>query len=137
MATILELRIIGNIGRDATIKEIKENLFAISFSVAHNKVWRDKATGEKKTNTTWVYCTIWKKEGESMRIVDFLKAGTLVEMSGIPQVKINEGQDGSPKAELRLKVNNANILKPANSSNSENFDNVNVSFDSEENDYNS
>ena len=112
MATVLELRIIGNIGRDATIKEVKEGVFAISFSVAHNKVWRDHKSGQKKTNTTWVYCTIWKREGDSMRIVDFLKAGTLVEMTGFPSTKAIETADGL-KSELRLKVNSANILKPA------------------------
>lgn len=132
MATVLELRIIGNIGRDATIKEVKDGVYAISFSVAHNKVWRDHKTGQKKTNTTWIYCTIWKKEGESMRIVDFLKAGTLVEMTGFPSTKAIETADGL-KSELRLKVTSANILKPA--SGGESSDNDADDFDENGSDY--
>lgn len=131
MATVLELRIIGNIGRDAIVKEVKEGVFAVSFSVAHNKIWRDHKTGQRKTNTTWVYCTIWKKEGESMRIVDFLKAGTLVEMIGFPSTKAIQTADEELKAEIRLKVNKANILKPPNDSHSS--ENDNDDYSSEEN----
>lgn len=133
MATVLELRIIGNIGRDATVKEVKEGVYAISFSVAHNKVWRDHKTGQKKTNTTWVYCTIWKRDGDSMRIVDFLKAGTLVEMIGFPSTKAIQTSENELKSELRLKVTSANILKPPSSSDT--TDNESNPYDHDDEDF--
>ena len=88
MATVFETRLIGNIGKDAVVKRMDRGVIAINFPVAHNKNWRDKRTGEARTKTTWVNCTIWKKEGANMRILDFLKKGALVELLGTPFLQI-------------------------------------------------
>jgi single stranded DNA-binding protein len=112
MATVFETRLIGNIGRDATIKTMDRGVIAINFPVAHNKNWRDKRTGETKTKTTWVNCTIWKKEGSTQRILDFLKKGALVELEGTPFAKAYAQEDGSIRTEIRLNVSKTNILRP-------------------------
>lgn len=114
MATIFETRLIGNIGKDATVKNMEKGIIAINFPVAHNKNWRDKRSGEQKTKTTWINCTIWKRDGANLRIVDFLKKGTLVELQGTPFAKAYLEEDGSLKSEIRLNVTNTNILKAAN-----------------------
>lgn len=116
MATVFETRLIGNIGRDASVRTMERGVVAINFPVAHNKNWRDKRTGESKTKTTWVNCTIWKKEGASMRILDFLKTGALVEIIGTPFAKAYAQEDGSVKSEIRLNVAKTNILRSSNNS---------------------
>jgi len=113
MATVFETRLIGNIGRDAVVKQMERGVIAINFPVAHNKNWRDKRTGETKTKTTWVNCTIWKKEGANLRIMDFLKKGALVELEGTPFAKAYAQEDGSIRTELRLNISKTNILRPA------------------------
>ncbi len=113
MATVFETRLIGNIGKDATMKNMERGVVAINFPVAHNKNWRDKRTGESRTKTTWVNCTIWKKEGANLRILDFLKKGTLVELVGSPFAKAYQQEDGFLRAEIRLNVSKTNILRPA------------------------
>ncbi|MDD2984499.1 MAG: single-stranded DNA-binding protein [Crocinitomicaceae bacterium] len=113
MATVFETRLIGNIGKDAVMKNMERGVVAINFPVAHNKNWRDKRTGESKTKTTWVNCTIWKKEGANLRILDFLKKGTLVELVGSPFAKAYNQEDGFLRAEIRLNVSKTNILRPA------------------------
>lgn len=113
MATIFETRLIGNIGKDATIKTMERGVVAINFPVAHNKNWKDKRNGESKTRTTWVNCTIWKKEGANMRILDFLKKGALVELIGTPFAKAYQQEDGFIRTEIRLNVSKTNILRPA------------------------
>jgi len=120
MATIFETRLIGNIGKDAMVKTMDKGVVAINFPVAHNKNWRDKRTGEQRTKTTWVNCTIWKKEGANMRILDFLKKGTLVEICGTPFAKGYIQEDNSVKTEIRLNVSKTNILRPAGAPKSEN-----------------
>ena len=82
MSSVFETRLIGNIGKNAIVRNLEKGSVAINFPVAHNKNWRDKKTGESKTNTTWINCTIWKREGDNMGIVDYLKKGALVELSG-------------------------------------------------------
>jgi single-strand DNA-binding protein len=113
MATVFETRLIGNIGKDATIKNMERGVVAINFPVAHNKNWRDKRTGESKTKTTWVNCTIWKKDGANLRILDFLKKGALVELIGSPFAKAYSQEDGFLRTEIRLNVSKTNILRPA------------------------
>lgn len=113
MATVFETRLIGNIGKDAVIKNMERGVIAINFPVAHNKNWRDKRSGDSKTKTTWVNCTIWKKEGSNLRILDFLKRGALVELHGTPFAKAYQQEDGFIKTEIRLNVSKTNILRPA------------------------
>lgn len=131
MATVFETRLIGNIGKDATVKNMERGVIAINFPVAHNKNWRDKRTGESKTKTTWVNCTIWKKEGANLRILDFLKKGALVELIGSPFAKAYPQEDGFIRTEIRLNVSKTNILRPAKCE--ENADCEDI-VDSDEND---
>ena len=112
MATVFETRLIGNLGKDATVRNMENGVIAINFPVAHNKNWRDKKTGSQRTKTTWVNCTIWKKEGANLRILDFLKKGTLVEIEGTPFAKGYLQDDNSIKTEIRLNVSKTNILRP-------------------------
>lgn len=122
MATVFETRLIGNIGKDASIKKMDRGVIAINFPVAHNKNWKDKRTGESRTKTTWVNCTIWKKEGSNMRILDFLKSGALVELLGTPFAKAYQQDDGSIKTEIRLNISKTNILRPSKNSSSDNYE---------------
>jgi len=116
MATVFETRLIGNIGKDATLRSMENGVIAINFPVAHNKNWRDKKSGQQKTKTTWVNCTIWKREGANLRIMDFLKKGTLVEIQGTPFAKGYLQDDNTVKTEIRLNVSKTNILRPGQNS---------------------
>lgn len=116
MATVFETRLIGNIGKDAVVRKMDKGVLALNFPVAHNKNWRDKRTGEQKTKTTWVNCTIWKKDGTNLRILDFLKKGCLVEVVGTPFAKGFLQDDQSIKTEIRLNVAKTNILKASSDS---------------------
>ncbi|MFN5442558.1 MAG: single-stranded DNA-binding protein [Flavobacteriia bacterium] len=114
MATVFETRLIGNIGKDAHVKTMERGIVAINFPVAHNKNWKAKKTGQMRTKTTWVNCTIWKRDSSNMRITDFLTRGTLVEILGTPFAKTVQLEDGQTRTEIRLNVSKTNILRPAN-----------------------
>ena len=114
MATVFETRLIGNIGKDAHVKTMERGIVAINFPVAHNKNWKDKKTGQMRTKTTWVNCTICKRDSSNMRITDFLTRGTLVEILGTPFAKTVQLEDGQTRTEIRLNVSKTNILRPAN-----------------------
>lgn len=146
MATVFETKLIGNIGKDAVIRKMENGVIAINFPVAHNKNWKDKRTGEQKTNTTWVNCTIWKREGANMRVVDYLKRGTLVELTGTPFSKGYLNEDGTIRTEVRLNVFKTNILRASSKvdgsesayDDAENDDDFNASlsdFSIDENDF--
>ena len=129
MATVFETRLIGNIGKDASVKKMDRGVIAINFPVAHNKNWKDKRTGESRTKTTWVNCTIWKKEGSNMRILDFLKSGALVELLGTPFAKAYQQDDGSIKTEIRLNISKTNILRPTKNASPDNYEDADNTSD--------
>ncbi len=134
MATVFETRLIGNIGKDAVVRNMDNGVVAINFPVAHNKNWKDKRTGEQRTKTTWINCTIWKREGANLRILEYLKTGTLVEVIGTPFPKGYLQDDQSIKTEIRLNVSKTNILRPGNGVKNEDDDSndeVNYDDDSE------
>lgn len=135
MATVFETRLIGNIGKDAIVKQMERGVLAINFPVAHNKNWKDKKSGDSKTKTTWVNCTIWKKDGSNMRILDFLKKGALVELVGTPFAKAFVQEDGFVRTEIRLNVSKTNILRPAKLSENDRDDYEGDEFSDEEDEY--
>ncbi|MBC9812833.1 single-stranded DNA-binding protein [Crocinitomicaceae bacterium CZZ-1] len=139
MATVFETKLIGNIGKDATVKTMDSGVVAINFPVAHNKNWKDKRSGEQRTNTTWINCTIWKREGSNMRVVDYLKRGTLVELTGTPFAKAFHNEDGSIRTEIRLNVFKTNILRaaPTSTQGGDYYDDEEVNEDDDNDDFDS
>ncbi len=135
MATIFETRLIGNIGKDATVNSMERGVIAINFPVAHNKNWRDKRSGEQRTKTTWINCTIWKREGANLRIVDFLKKGTLIEVIGEPFAKGFVEEDGTARAEIRLNVSKTNVLKTPQTTSPDESDDMDDDFDNSLSDF--
>jgi len=55
-----------------------------------------------------------------MGIVDYLKKGALVELSGTTVARSFIAEDGSTHAEIRLNVNHTNILRSAQTDQSPN-----------------
>lgn len=95
---LLNLQIIGHLGRDAEINNVNGNS-VVNFSVAHSEKFKD-SQGVQTERTTWVSCSLWQKD----QLAQYLKKGTLVYISGTPEVRAYMGKDGQPKAEQRLRV---------------------------------
>lgn len=98
-----ELGITGNIGNDARVNTVGENL-AIGFNVATTEKFKNKQ-GEKIENTIWVQCTIWRKIGQD-NISMHLKKGQLISLRGTPFVRayMDKQNPPQPKGVLELRV---------------------------------
>lgn len=103
----LKLQVLGNIGQDATVSEVNGR-FCINFSIAHNKKWMD-SDGVKREQTTWVNCGLWKDKREKTSIAQYLKAGTIVLVDGVPEVRQYKSKDGQMVASLQLNVANIEL----------------------------
>lgn len=102
--SMLRLTMIGNLGRDATVKEVSD-AHVINFSVAHTEKFTSQ--GVEKEKTTWVSCHYWPK---TTKVAEYLKKGTLVMVEGTPEVRTWETDEGKHGAELRLRVFNLQLL---------------------------
>ncbi len=111
---LLELRVIGNLGRDAVVKQ-HEGKDVLNFSLAHTEKWKN-AQGVQYEKTTWVECSMWDKGN----MVQWLKQGQLVHVVGTPTVNAYTTKEtGELKATQRLTVRSLQLLGGAKKQDSE------------------
>ncbi len=102
---MLTLTLVGHLGKDATINE-SNGKKVINFSVAHSEKYKD-GNGTPVTKTIWVECAKW---GEFTTIAQYLKKGTLVAVTGRPEVQAYKNSQGTPSASMRCTVANIELL---------------------------
>lgn len=103
------MQIIGNLTKDAEVKNIKGD-DAVSFSVAANDYYRD-SQGNKIEKTYYYDCTIWKKD---VKIANYLLKGIKIYVEGSPEVNVYQDKDGNNKGGVRIRVSHFEILTPQN-----------------------
>ena len=100
--SLLKMVIIGNLGRDATIRQVND-MYVVSFSVAHSVRTR---TGE--TSTTWINCSWW--HNKEPKVAQYLKKGKQVYIEGTPSARLYTAQDGSARVSLDCRVSTLRLL---------------------------
>ncbi len=88
--------LIGNIGKDPTVRALNNGDKVVSFSVATSETWKDKQSGERKTKTEWHNLVIFN---ESLGKVaeQYCKKGTKVYVEGQLQTRKWTDQSGAEK----------------------------------------
>jgi single-strand DNA-binding protein len=97
--------VIGHIGKDATVNNVNGKS-VINFSVAHSHSYKDH-NGEKKTNTVWVECAYWV---ERLTISKYLLKGTLVHISGTPEIRMYTNKEGRIASSLKVNIKEISLL---------------------------
>ena len=62
--SINQVTIMGNLTKDPVLKYTPSGVAVISFSMATNRSWLDKATGEKKEDVQYHNVVFWQKSAE-------------------------------------------------------------------------
>lgn len=110
---MINMTAIGFLGKDAEIK-IHGTEAVINFSIAHTDKWTDN--GVKKERTTWISCSWWT---DKHTIAQYLKKGTQVYITGIPEAKVWKKDDG-PQPFLNCRVFSLQLLGSPNRDGSNN-----------------
>jgi single-strand DNA-binding protein len=103
------IELIGHIGQDAEVKDFNDNQ-VINFSVAVTESYTNKQ-GEKISNTTWYECAKW---GNNTSVAQYLKKGTKVFVSGKPQSRAQQKENGTLVSNLGVNVFNLTLLGSKN-----------------------
>ena len=90
----------ATVGRDAEVRYLQSGAAILTVTVANNVGFGDK----QKTN--WIRVNVWGKKAES-KLIDFLKKGQQVFVSGELTVNEYQAKDGTTKSNLEL---NASII---------------------------
>ncbi|MBP0902406.1 single-stranded DNA-binding protein [Mariniflexile gromovii] len=89
-----QIQVTGHLGKDAEVlkKEKSKEYFTLFFSVAHTEKFKD-ASGKEISKTEWFSCfKRYKKEPN--KILEILKKGTKVFVSGKPSFNIVNNNQG-------------------------------------------
>jgi single-strand DNA-binding protein len=82
--------LLGHLGRDAETKFTPGGAAVTRFSVATNRRWKDKDSGEWKDETDWSNVVLWRSEN----LANYLTKGKQVYVEGRLQTRSYEDKDG-------------------------------------------
>jgi len=91
--------IIGNLTRDPELKSLPSGMQVTSFSVATNRVWKDK-NGAKQESTDYHNIVVFGRQAETAN--QYLKKGASVLIEGRIQTRSWDGTDG--KKQYRTEI---------------------------------
>lgn len=109
------LTIVGNLGRDPELRYLPSGEAVCNLSVATNRRWNDRQTGQPQEEVCWFRVSVWGKQGEACN--EYLSKGrqVLVEgrlrpdpESGGPRVYFR--QDGTAGASFELVAHTVRFL---------------------------
>lgn len=99
------IEIIGHIGKDAEVKELNGNT-VINFNVAVTEKWNDQ-NGQQQSKTYWYQCARWVKNAT---IAQYLTKGTQVYVSGKPEARSYQNQQGGIEQVVGITVQQITLL---------------------------
>jgi single-strand DNA-binding protein len=110
-----KLIITGNLGQDPELRYMQDGQSVCNFSLACNRRWNDRATGEQQEEVTWFRVSVWGKQAEAAN--QYLSKGRQVLVEGRLRPDANTGgprlwtrQDGSVGAFFEVVADRVQFL---------------------------
>jgi single-strand DNA-binding protein len=100
--------IIGNATKDPEMRYTPNGQAVTSFSVATNRRWTNKDSGEMQEQVEFHEVVVWGKMAEN--ISQFVKKGSPVYVEGRLQTRSWEGQDGAKRQKTEIVAENVIAL---------------------------
>jgi single-strand DNA-binding protein len=99
--------LIGFLGKDAEVKTTRNNASFTVLSLATKRSWKDRDTGERKSETTWHRCVVWG------RLADYaakLTKGAHVQIEGeIRTREYTQKSGGKKSAEVKRSITEVRV----------------------------
>lgn len=110
---------VGNLGQDPEMRYLQDGTAVTNLSVACNRKWTNKATGELQEETAWLRVSVWGKQAEAAN--DYLRKGRQVLIEGRLRPDPETGgprlwtrHDGSVGASFEVVANRVQFLGAGN-----------------------
>ena len=94
-AGLNSIQIVGNLTRDPELRQTTSGQNVTNFSVATNRSWRDKNSGENKEEAEFHNCVVW--EDLAIEVAERIKRGQKVFVRGRLQTRSWESPNGEKK----------------------------------------
>jgi len=99
---------IGNLGADPDIRYTTNGVAVANLSVASNREWKDKQTGEKQQQTEWVRAVAFDKLAEIC--AEYLVKGSKVYIAGRMQTRKYDDKEGITRYSTEVVLNQMQML---------------------------
>lgn len=93
--------ILGRLGKDSETKLTQGGVAVTNFSVATERTWKNKTTGEWDKATDWHNVVIWKAE----KLAEYLKKGQQVFVEGRLQTRSYDDREGTKRYVTEIVAN--------------------------------
>lgn len=117
-----KLTIVGNLGQDPDMRYMPDGQAVTNLSLASNRRWPDRTTGEMQEEVTWVRVSVWGKQAEAAN--QYLSKGRKVLVEGRLRPDPDTGgprlwtrQDGTVGASFEMVADRVVFLDSGNGAN--------------------
>lgn len=100
-----KVQLIGNLGADPEIKDLRDGRQVCNLRIATTESWKDKQSGEKREKTEWHSVVIWN-EGLVGIAEKWLKKGSKVYIEGQLQTRKWQDQAGNDRYTTEVVLQN-------------------------------
>ena len=101
MSGINKIILLGNVGKDPDIRTLEGGVMVASFPLATNENFRDKASGELKTQTEWHNIVMWRNVAQSLE-KSKLQKGDRVYLEG--KIKTRKWTDRDSQERIAFEI---------------------------------
>jgi single-strand DNA-binding protein len=102
-----KIMLIGNIGRDAEVKQLDNGASVANFSLATNEKWKDRE-GQTQERTEWHKIVLWGKAVEA--IGQYLLKGKQVYVEGSTQTRKWKDREGNDRTTVEVRASQVRLL---------------------------
>lgn len=109
MVAFNKVIVAGNLSRDVELRHLNSGSAVADISLAINSQWKDKTTGEKHEDVTFIDCTVWGKTAELA--AEYLKKGSAVLFEGsLKQESWEDKQTVQKRSKIKVNVESMQFL---------------------------
>lgn len=100
--------LVGNIGKDPEVRYLEGGTAVANFPLATSETYKDKNSGERKTNTEWHNIVLWRGLAEIAE--KYLKKGTQIYVEGKLRTRQWQDKDGNNRYTTEIVGDNLQML---------------------------
>jgi single-strand DNA-binding protein len=104
------VNLIGYLGGDAQSRSTRNNSTLTVLSLATKRIWKDRETGERQSQTTWHRCVVF---GRTAEYAATLTKGAHLQIVGEIQTREYVAKDGAKQSVTEVRVQRINRLDRA------------------------
>lgn len=108
MASVNKVILLGNLGADPEVRVTQGGQCVANLSIATNKKWMNKNTGQPEERTEWHKVVVWGKQAENCR--DYLSKGRTVYIEGELQTRKWEDKQGQARYTTEVVANTVQFV---------------------------